>query len=173
MEELKFPIGHYIVPDKISPDLRSTWIQEIANFPLAFRKMAESLSPKQLQLSYRPEGWTAEQVIHHVPDSHMNAYLRYKWALTEDHPTIKAYNEVSFAERADYYDKDIESSLLFLEAIHKRWVRTLISMEENEWKRGYDHPEDGKTYVLDSLLGNYVWHGKHHLGHLEMIKNLT
>ncbi|MEO0895094.1 MAG: YfiT family bacillithiol transferase [Bacteroidota bacterium] len=169
MDLLRYPIGQFEKPATVSPQQRKEWLESIANFPKAFEEMALSLSLAKLQLPYRQGGWTAEQVVHHVPDSHMNAYLRFKWSLSEENPMIKAYDEVAFANLGDYRDQDIQNSLDFLHILHKRWIRTMQRMKEEDWKRTYQHPQDGLTYVLEEVLGMYVWHGNHHLGHLKIV----
>ena len=167
---LQYPIGKFQPPATIDPHQIQDWIREIQDFPTKFQAMADSLTHGHLNSPYRPGGWTALQVIHHVPDSHMNAYLRFRWALTEDHPMIKAYDEASFAKMKDYELIPYEASMAFLQGIHGRWHELLSHMKATDWKRTYRHPEDGQTYQLDRVLGMYVWHGNHHYGHLKIVK---
>ena len=122
-------------------------------------------------MPYRPEGWTGAQVIHHLADSHLNSYIRFKWALTEDNPTIKSYDEKLWAEMPDATEIDISGSVTLLEQVHNRLVKILRNMPEEEWNRTFHHPESGKDVRLDWNLGMYAWHGKHHLSHLGLIIN--
>ncbi|MCI4667128.1 MAG: putative metal-dependent hydrolase [Bacteroidia bacterium] len=170
LEERKYPVGKYQAPEIIDASQRESWMMELDAFPAKFRQLAESLTADQLNSPYREGGWTGRQVIHHVPDSHMNAYLRFRWALTEDNPMIKAYDEQAWAMMTDYQNMDISASLNFLDSLHKKWVQVQSHMDEKDWLRTYRHPEDGKTYRLDQVLGMYVWHGNHHFGHLKIIQ---
>ena len=171
LEQLKYPIGKYNPPEVISQEQRSAWIDEIATAPERFRTAASTMSDVQLDTPYRPEGgWTVRQVLHHVPDSHMNAYIRFKWTLTEDTPIIKAYLEDRWAKLEDSRIVPIEISLNLLEALHKRWVSLLKVMTTDEFKRIYVHPQYGKGFSLERVLGLYAWHGKHHLAHIVNLK---
>jgi len=173
IESKKYPIGHFVPPQRIDHEQRDQWIEEIKDFPAEFRRMAQDLTPIQLNTPYRPDGWKALQVIHHLPDSHVNAYLRFRWALSEEQPQIKPFDEKSWAEARDYKKIVPEVSLHFLEAIHSRWYELMRHMEEEDWSRTYFHPEDDHIVRLDQALGSYVWHGKHHLAHLAIVKELV
>lgn len=168
MDHLRYPIGKSEKPTALDWDLLQTQIGEIAALPTQFRTVAESFTAEQLATPYRPGGWTARQVIHHVPDSHVNSYVRFRWALTEDEPTIKAYDEVRWAELPDAQNAPIDISLNLLDSLHTRWVRLLQSMTEADFQRALVHPVGGKMYLYE-MVSHYAWHGKHHLGHLKLI----
>ncbi|MEM9859452.1 MAG: YfiT family bacillithiol transferase [Bacteroidota bacterium] len=166
LEQLRFPIGRFQKPERITSSNVKLWINQIETLPARFRNVAEHLSSEQLETAYRPDGWTLRQVIHHVPDSHVNSYIRFKWALTEENPTIKAYNEVAWAELSDYQTVPIETALSFLEILHARWVPVLKSLTSDDLDKTFIHPEHGKEVSLSSNIALYAWHGEHHLGHL-------
>lgn len=166
---LKFPIGKFNPPKEITPQHVEEWITSIETFPERFTAVAKMLSDKQLDTPYREGGWTARQVIHHVPDSHVNSYIRFKWALTEDSPTIKAYNEAAWAELADTKNQPIELSLDFLKVVHAKLTILLRSISPEQLKSTFTHPESGNKITLDSNIGGYAWHGDHHLGHLKLV----
>lgn len=165
----KFPIGIYSPPKEITAKHIEDWINQIEAFPGRFTTVAMSLTEEQLDTPYRDGGWTARQVIHHVPDSHVNSYIRFKWALTENSPTIKAYNEAAWAELADTKNQSIQVSLEFLKAVHAKLVTLLRSIPPEQLKRTFIHPESGREIKLDWNIGLYAWHGEHHLGHLKLI----
>ncbi len=171
IEQLKYPVGKYNVPQTITQDHINEWIEEVEQFPLIFGDFANQLSDVELNTPYREGGWNGKQVIHHVVDSHMNAYIRTKLALTEDRPTISSYNEALWAEMSDVEEIDISVSLHLLEGLHRRWVSILKAMANDDLKRVYVHPEYGREYPLDEVIGLYAWHGRHHLGHLKLIKS--
>jgi len=166
IELLKYPLGRYQPSDDIAPAQLAAWIEELATFPSRLRMVAESLSKDQLDTPYRPEGWTLRQVIHHLADSHMNAYIRFKLAITEEHPTIKPYNEKLWAECAESKFGPIASSLDLLETLHARWVLFLNTLEPADFERTYFNPEQQKSSALKNVLGVYAWHGAHHLAHI-------
>jgi hypothetical protein len=165
MADLQYPIGKFSFPQSITPDQRQQWIADIAELPAKFRAAAEALTVDQLGNPYRPGGWTARQVIHHVPDSHMNAYIRFKLALTEGDPVIKPYDESAWAGLIDTAVTPIGNSLGLLDALHDRWVRILQHMNCDDFARTFRHPELGPVR-LDQNLALYAWHGKHHTAHL-------
>ena len=167
LEQLRYPIGRFKRPDSLARQDIDKWIEQIETLPVRFRKVADALSDEQLNTPYRPEGWTLRQVIHHVPDSHVNSYIRFKWTLTEKQPTIKAYDEVAWAAQPDYQFVPVGLSLDFLEVLHARWVPILKSLTDSELKRSFIHPEHGKEVPLGINVALYAWHGDHHLGHLE------
>ena len=145
-------------------------IAEIAATPGALRSAVAGLSRDQLETPYRPGGWTVKQVVHHLPDSHLNAYARFKLALTEDEPTIKTYDEAKWAELSDSQRVPVEVSLDLLDALHMRWVTLLRGMDAADYRRGLNHPERG-LMTLSQLLGLYAWHGRHHVAHITALRS--
>lgn len=171
LERLRFPIGRFDPPPvPLSPETRTRLIDEIAAAPAALRAAVQGLSDAELDTPYRPGGWTVRQVVHHVPDSHMNSYVRFKLAATEDHPTIRTYDEAAWGELADAREADIGPSLDLLEALHARWTTWLRTLGPDAWARTLDHPEIG-TLTLDQLLALYAWHGKHHVAHINGLRD--
>ena len=168
-EHLRFPIGRMKRPEIMTPAHRAELIQHIAEAPALLRAAVSGLTDEQLDSPYREGGWTVRQVISHVPDSHINAYVRFRWALTEEFPRIKPYDQARWAELADAKSADTETSLLLVEALHQRWVILLRSLEEDDFKRTLDHPEEG-TMTLDDLLCMYGWHGRHHAAHITQLR---
>jgi len=140
-------------------------IDDISVVPIQMGDAVHGLTPAQLDTPYREGGWTLRQVVHHVPDSHLNAYIRFKLALTEETPTIKAYDETKWAELPDTHDTPVKTSLMMLDALHDRWVRLLRSMKPDDFERKLNHPENGMM-TLDAVLGLYAWHGRHHTAHI-------
>ena len=169
MADLKYPVGKITYDDQVTPGKRTAWIRQIAEAPAALRAAVSGLTERQLDTPYRPGGWTVRQVVHHVPDSHMNAYIRFKWTLSEDSPTIKAYNQEAWARIADTQLTPVEVSLDLLEAVHKRLVVLLESLKEEDWARPLVHPENGPM-TLDMLLQLYAWHGRHHVAHITELR---
>jgi uncharacterized damage-inducible protein DinB len=167
MTDLQYPVGRFTLPESSTAEQRQQWILEIARTPQEFRAAVSGLSEEQLDTPYRPGGWTVRQVVHHVPDSHMNAFIRFKLALTEDQPTIKPYDEARWATLADAA-LAIEPSLDLLEALHIRWVRLLQTMSELDYQRTFMHPESG-AWRLDQYLAQYAWHGRHHTAHIRLV----
>jgi len=168
MSDPRFPIGKFHYEGSPSPEQRGAFIDQIAQTPGAIRTAIAGLSDQQLDTPYREGGWTVRQVVHHVPDSHMNAYVRFKLALTEDEPTIKPYAEDRWAKLQDSEWTPVEVSLALLENLHERWVRLLRSLDDNEWKRTFRHPEMG--LMLEKNLALYAWHGKHHTAHITELR---
>jgi uncharacterized damage-inducible protein DinB len=160
----RYPVGRYRIEGQVTPEQRREWLEQVAQTPARFRAAVQGLTDEQLDTPYREGGWTVRQLAHHVPDSHMNAYTRFKLGLTEDNPTIKTYEEARWAELADAREP-IEVSLTLLEALHTRWDVLLRSLSDEQWSRTIQHPEWG-TLRLDSLLGLYAWHGRHHTAHV-------
>lgn len=167
LEKLKFPIGKFQKPDFISESDLKTWISEIENFPVKIKKLTSTLSSEELNWIYRPQGWSIKQVIHHCADSHMNSFIRFKLALTENIPTIKPYKEAFWAELVDGNSNNILPSLQIIEGVHTRWVLLLKSFGKEELKKQFTHPESNKTFCLDEIIGLYTWHCNHHLSHIE------
>jgi uncharacterized damage-inducible protein DinB len=169
--DLRYPIGPFHVHGEITPERRAAWIAEIADAPLQLRAAVKDLTEEQLDTPYRPGGWTVRQVAHHVPDSHLNAYIRFKLALTEENPTVKPYQESRWAELPDTAGTQIGVSLMMLEALHRRWVVLLRAMDEAQWSRAFFHPEQAKLLRLDGILAMYAWHGKHHVAHITALRD--
>jgi DinB superfamily len=168
-DHLQFPIGTFAEDRAVTPDKRQAWIAHIAATPAALRSAVAGLSDRQLDTPYRPGGWTVRQVLHHLPDSHMNAYVRYKLALTESNPTIKPYDEAAWANVADTALTPPDVSLALLDALHRRWVILLESMTPADFARPLRHPEKG-AITLDWMLQLYAWHGRHHVAHVTELK---
>ncbi|GGA50248.1 YfiT family bacillithiol transferase [Paenibacillus physcomitrellae] len=168
--DVRYPIGKFEWEGEISAEQRERWIQEIEELPGRLREAVAGLTPEQLRLPYRDGGWTITQVVHHLADSHMNSLIRFKLALTEDTPTIRPYYEDRWAELADGVSGQLELSLTLLEALHQKWVILLRSMHEEDFARSFLHPESGSLIRLDYGLGNYVWHGNHHLAHITGVR---
>jgi hypothetical protein len=169
LEGLRYPIGRCKPVAAPTASDRRGWRDAIAATPGALRAAVTGLSKIQLDTPYRPGGWTVCQLVHHVPDSHMNAFIRFKLALTEDAPTIKTYDEAAWAELADGLDPDIESSLVLLERLHTRWVRVIDGIDDEGWARPLVHPDSGRV-DLDTLLQIYAWHGPHHVAHVTRLR---
>ncbi len=166
IEHLRYPIGRFQAPGLIGAEQIRSWIDEIELLPWQLRQAVKDFSEPQWQTVYRPGGWSLKQVLHHLADSHMNSYIRFKLAVNETEPTIRPYYEDRWAETADGRDGDPETSLLLLESLHGRWVFFLRSLHEDDFERGFIHPEHGKRMVLKEVLALYAWHGKHHLNHI-------
>jgi hypothetical protein len=164
--DARFPIGHFEINGGITEAQRMEWMNDIEQLPSLLIAAVKGLTQEQLDTPYRDGGWTVRQVVHHIADSHMNSYLRFKLALTEDRPTIKPYYEDRFAELADTAQAPIELSLTLIEALHTRWILLLKSMSESDYARSFFHPESEKFVRLDYNLGSYSWHGRHHLAHI-------
>lgn len=171
MSDLSYPIGRFSLTEvTVRPEERAGLITEIAELPAQFRSAVQGLSEAQFDTPYRPGGWTVRQVVHHVPDSHLNAYVRFKLALTEENPTIKPYEEARWAELPDTAGTQIGVSLVLLEALHRRWVVLLKSMTDEQWSRTYFHPDHQTSLRLDAILAMYAWHGKHHTAHITRLR---
>jgi uncharacterized damage-inducible protein DinB len=168
MDDLRYPVGPFVYDKETTPGKRSEWIRQLADAPALLRSAVSGLSDRQIETPYRPGGWTVRQVVHHVPDSHLNAYCRFKLALTEDNPTIKPYDEAAWATVADTAGTPLDVSLTLLEALHKRWVVVLESMTAADFARPLQHPERG-AISLDWMLQLYAWHGRHHAGHVLIV----
>lgn len=169
MSDPRYPIGKFHFDGPPSEEQRASFINDIEHTPVAMRAAIKDLSPQQLDTPYRDGGWTVRQVAHHVPDSHMNAYMRFKLALTEDEPTIKPYAEDRWAQLADTQSTPVEVSLALLESLHQRWVRLLHSLKPEDWKKTFRHPELGLV-SLERNLASYAWHGKHHVAHITELR---
>ena len=166
IEKLKYPIGKYNATETIDIHVINKWIDQINILPSDLRTITVDLAKEDLDKTYRPGGWNIRQIIHHLADSHANSFVRFKWALTEDSPEIKAYYEDRWAELPDCTEAPIELSIDFIDALHKKWVFLLKSMNDEQWERTFKHPQTGREISLKKNLGLYVWHGNHHLAHI-------
>lgn len=170
MKELQYPIGEfeYIIIE--SDDERLMLIESLLMIPMILRAEVEELTDEQLDTPYRPGGWTIRQVVHHLADSHLNAYVRFKWTLTEIEPTIKPYEEAMWAETFEGKLGDINLSLDLLEALHKKWEVLLRTLTDDDYEKAYHHPETGSRVTLNEALALYEWHGRHHIAHITSLK---
>ncbi len=168
MTDLSYPIGHFNPEASLSADDRARLIDRIADHPARYRAAVEGLTREQIDTPYRPGGWTVRQLLHHVPESHLNSYVRFKWALTEENPVIKTYDQDAWADTVGSRG-DVELSLELLEALHARWVSWLRDLSPEDWSRTFQHPEWG-SISLETNLQLYAWHGEHHLAHVSGLR---
>lgn len=164
-ESLRYPVGRYERPVHVTSQDRAQWLAELEALPAQLRQAVEGLSDEQLDTPYRPGGWTIRQVVHHLPDSHLNSYIRFRFALTEETPLIKPYDEATWAELTDAKSAPVNLSLTLLESLHARWVILLRSLNDAQFARTFRRPDSGDVR-LDTALGLYAWHGRHHVGHI-------
>lgn len=169
-EQLRYPVGKFQPKESYTSQEITSFIAAIEAAPDKISEAFKKLSSKQLDTPYREGGWTARQVLHHLADSHMHAYIRFKWTLTENSPTIKAYNEKLWAETYEVA-QDPELSVNLIKALHTKWVTLLKSLTSSDLEKYFVHPETGKQIRLDRLTATYAWHGEHHLAHLNIILN--
>lgn len=169
MEDLRYPIGKY-EPQPFSQQQLEAWLIDIRYLPQHLENAVLNLDEQQLDTPYRPGGWTVRQVVHHVADSHANAYIRFKLGLTENNPVIKPYDEEAWAKLNDTAVVPINVSLTLLHALHTRWIEVLKAIKVEEWERTVVHPEHGRQMTLWYLLGMYAWHGRHHTAHVTSLK---
>ena len=169
LEKLRYPIGYFVRPEKITAKVIVQWIAELESYPGKLEALVKDLTPEQLETHYRPGGWTLRQVIHHVADSHHNSYIRFKWGLTEDKPLIKPYEEKEWAELFDTRTAPIELSLDHLKAVHAKLVYLLKGLSQGQLARTFFHPEGNAETSLEENIGRYVWHGNHHFAHIERL----
>ncbi len=169
MTDPRYPVGKFHYDGPASEEQRQAFLDDITRTPANLRAAVKGLSEAQLDTPYRDGGWTVRQVVHHVPDSHLNSYMRFKLALTEEEPTIKPYAEDRWAELADTRATPIDVSLTLLESLHDRWVRLLRSLKPEDWKRAFRHPELG-LMSLEKNLALYAWHGRHHVAHITELR---
>ena len=167
IEKLKFPIGKFQKPESIGQSQIKQWISDIENLPVELIILAGNLDESQLNFRYRPGGWTIRQVIHHIADSHMNSFIRFKLTLTEENPMIKPYDQDAWAELTDALSAPVGDSLKIIEGIHKRWTVILKNMSMAQFSLTFFHPERKGPQRLDTTLGIYAWHGKHHMAHIK------
>jgi uncharacterized damage-inducible protein DinB len=166
MSDPRYPVGPFQRRDTLDPNERRAMIDVIAAAPARLRDAVAGLSDEQLDTPYRDGGWTLRQVVHHVPDSHLNAYVRHKLALTEDEPTIRPYDESQWATLSDVRDTPVETSLTLLESLTARWMTLFRSMRDEDFRRTLRHPEHKGVLTLDWLVAMYEWHSRHHVAHI-------
>jgi uncharacterized damage-inducible protein DinB len=169
MADPRYPIGKFSFDGSLTEQQKSGFLDDVEQSPGRLRAAVQGLSDEQLDTPYRDGGWTVRQVVHHVPDSHMNSYVRFKLALTEDEPTIHPYMENLWAELPEAKTAPVELSLALLESLHKRWNLTLRAIKPDQWKRTFRHPEMG-TMNLEKALALYAWHGRHHVAHVTSLR---
>lgn len=170
MSDPRYPIGPYQRRDELSPDERRAMIDIIAAAPSRMREAVAALDDAQLDTPYRDGGWSVRQVVHHLPDSHLNAYIRLKLALTEEQPTIRPYDEAKWAEVVDSRLTPVDVSLTLLESLHARWTTLLRAMQPDDFRRTLLHPEHAGTPTLDWLVSMYAWHSRHHVAHITSLR---
>jgi hypothetical protein len=168
--DLRYPIGRFVAPATIDAAVRATLVAQIATAPAELAHAVDGLTDAQLDTPYRDGGWTARQVVHHVADSHLNAYVRFKLALTEDLPTIRPYDEGAWAELPEARALAVDVSLALLAALHRRWVSAIESTPEAAFARRFQHPEWQAPMSLDTQLAIYAWHGRHHAAHITTLR---
>jgi hypothetical protein len=168
-QDLRYPIGKFNWPASVTESERSAHLDDLEAAPARLRGAIAGLTPAQLDTPYREGGWTVRQLAHHLPDSHMNSYVRFKLALTEDEPTIKTYEEARWAMLADSKKTPVETSLVLYDSLHERWLILLRSLSPSDWSRKMRHPDWGAK-SLDQILAQYAWHGKHHVAHIKALR---
>ena len=170
LEKSQYPIGKFIAPEFYSAEYLTAKIEEIASFPERLKKEVLHLTEEQLETPYRQDGWTIRQVIHHCADSHMNCFVRIKWALTEENPTIKFYYENLWAQLHDNLTMPIQPTLSFLEGLHFRLAYLMKNLSEVDLEKSFIHPENSTEFKIKEIIGTYAWHGNHHLAHITTLK---
>ncbi|MCR9225876.1 MAG: putative metal-dependent hydrolase [Flavobacteriaceae bacterium] len=166
LEQLRYPIGKFEIPDTITSADLEKWITDLETLPQRLSDLVTPLSDEQLETPYRPGGWTVRQLVHHISDSHHNSYVRFKWALTEDIPTIKAYNEKAWAELFDARTAPILMSLYHLGAVHAKLVYLLQGLSQEDLQRSFVHPDGNQETSLQENIARYAWHSNHHYAHI-------
>jgi hypothetical protein len=166
-DHLKYPIGKFYYTSDDDATKLAEWIKTINDFPAKLESLLDSMSDDCLDTPYRSDGWTGRQVVHHLADSHSQALMRFKWALTEDRPTIKPYLEALYAQLPDY-TLPVDAALQILRGVHLKWQYIMAQMESTDWAKGYNHPQSGKFFSLREATALYAWHCQHHLGHLKL-----
>ncbi|RYD53522.1 MAG: putative metal-dependent hydrolase [Sphingobacteriales bacterium] len=166
----RYPLGTHQPPDRFDPSMIRDWIETLENFPRWLDVLIENLDEEQLHIPYRPDGWSIQQIIHHLADSHMNAYIRLKLALTEDEPVIKPYEQDLWAETAEVDSVPVNISITLLHALHRRMGALMRSMEERDWERGFYHPEQERAICLWEFADHYSWHARHHCEQIRKLR---
>lgn len=169
-EQLRYPIGRFEAPETYPPELQNDWIAAIEALPNWLDPCIENLDEEQLDTPYRPGGWNIKQVIHHLADSHMNAFIRLKLALTEDSPVIKPYDENLWAQLPDNDAVPVNVSITLLHALHRRWGQLLRNLQEADWERTYYHPEQERYIPIWEMTDQYAWHGRHHMEQIRQLR---
>ena len=167
LEKLKYPVGRFLWVERLSHEKIKSLTEEIRSFPAELKAEIEDYKPEDFQKTYRPGAWQIGQLIHHLADSHIHVYTRFKLALTQDTPTILDYDHDQWAEMSDALDTNVKSSLMILEGIHYRWAALIETLDSHQWEKQYYHPARDKFYPLATVLALYAWHGKHHLAHIK------
>ncbi|MCV9929232.1 putative metal-dependent hydrolase [Flavobacterium sp. LS1R49] len=170
LEKLKYPIGKFIAPENYSQEYIASKIEEISSFPERLRKEVINFTDEQLDTPYRPEGWTVRQLIHHCAESHMNCFIRIKWALTEEKPIIKAYHEDLWAKLSDNLTMPIQPTLSLLDGLHFRLGYIMKNLSRTDLEKTFIHPENDSVISIKQIIGMYAWHGNHHLAHITTLK---
>jgi uncharacterized damage-inducible protein DinB len=170
LEAQKYPIGRYTKPEAATPELKKEWLSVLKHMPSWLDACIENLDEHQLQIPYREGGWTVQQVVHHVADSHMNAFIRLKLALTEDTPTVKPYDEKAWAELPDSAVVPVNVSVTLIHALHRRLVALLEQLPEADWDRTYYHPDHKRNFPVWEMVALYAWHSRHHTGHIKLVR---
>ena len=168
----RYPIGKFEKPVDITHKTRHEWITSIAVLPRQLQEIVRGMSEKDLESTYRPGGWTIRQLVHHIADSHVNSYCRFRLALTEDNPTVKPYDEAAWAQLADVRQEHVDVSLQLLSSLHTRWVTLLRSMDDAAFQRTFTNPESGER-TLNEATALYAWHGLHHLAHIRIARGMA
>ena len=166
LEQLRYPIGKFEAPSVITEPLLKEWVSVLEHLPQRLEEMVKPLNEQQLETPYRPGGWTVRQLVHHISDSHHNSYIRFKWALTEQNPVIKAYDEKAWAELFDTRTAPIQMSLDHLRAMHAKLVYLLKGLSKEDLKRSFIHPDGNVATTLEENVGRYAWHSNHHFAHI-------
>ena len=169
-ESLRYPIGHWNAPLQFEPSAIPEWMAALNALPRSLDVLIENLDAAQLETAYRPGGWTMVQTIHHLADSHMNAYIRLKLALTEDAPTVKPYEEARWAETRENFSVPVNVSITLLHALHRRWTAILETLQPAEWRRTYYHPQQEREVPLWEMTSMYAWHSRHHVEQLRSLR---
>ncbi len=167
--ELRFPIGEFYIPKEITTSIYQEWLEDIEMLPAKLRTTVEELNAEQINTVYRPGGWTVKQLVHHLVDSHLNSYTRFKLALTEDKPTIRPYFEDRWAELPDSVATPVDVSLNLLDYLHQRWMFVLKALTESDLQRTFIHPESLREFTLLETVATYAWHSNHHLAHIQRL----
>lgn len=167
LEKLRYPIGQFICPAKISKEDIHNWTSVLEKLPQRLTDLVVDFSEEQLETPYRPGGWTVRQVVHHIADSHHHSYTRFKWALTENSPLIKVYEEKDWSELLDGKKAPVELSLSYIKALHAKLVYMIKQLSPEDFKKSYIHPDGNVNVTVAENLGKYAWHSNHHYAHIE------